>query len=241
MGVAALAAADRLLIVADEIPAMEVFAGEMKTRAGAESKIVTQADLPASFDGFDAVVVYIHRDILEPTEKAVLATLRAGRKVILLHHSISSGKRKNKEWLPAFQITLPLGKLEDGGYGYYDPTTFEMVNLAPAHPVTTRGVKYQRPTGFAVDGIGEERPLPSFTVPGSEVYLNHRHDAPRTKLLGFKWTDPRSGKLHQQDTAGWLMKVGKGTVFYFMAGHEAADFAIGPFAQILANAVAYRD
>ncbi|MDX2151969.1 MAG: ThuA domain-containing protein [Bryobacteraceae bacterium] len=236
-----LGAAQRLLIVADEIPAMETLSRELGARTKAESKIVTQSELPASLEAFDALLVYIHKDIHDATEKAILEYLRGGRKVILLHHSISSGKRKNKEWLPAFAITLPLGKLEEGGYGYYDPTTFELVNLAPGHPVTTAGVRYDGKTLFAANGAGPSREMPSFTVPGSEVYLNHIHNAPRTKLLGFKWTDPRNGKVYQQETAGWVMKVGKGTAFFFMAGHEEADFNIEPFAQILANAVTYKD
>jgi len=235
-----LAAADRVLIVADEIPAMESLARQLRSKAGADSKIVTQAELPPSLADFDAVVIYVHKDLLEPTEKAVLEYVRSGHKAILIHHSISSGKRKNKEWFPAFAITLPTEKLDEGGYGYYSPASFELVNLAPGNPVTSKGVKYEKKTEFTANGAGTPRTLPSFVVPDSEIFLNHRHGGPRTKLLGIKWTDPRSGKTYQQDTGGWMMSVGQGVVFYFMAGHRVEDFSIETYAQILANALKYK-
>jgi hypothetical protein len=220
---AVVPAAERVLIVADEIPAMEALARQFQAKAGAETKIVTQADLPPSLEPYSAVLVYIHRELFEPTEKAVLDFLKGGRKVILIHHSISSGKRKNKEWFPAFSIVLPTEKFDEGGYGYYAPATFEMVNLAPGHPVTTKKVKYERKTDF--DG---------------EIFLNHRLQGQRTSLLGIKWTDPRSGRTYQQPTGGWHMQVGKGSLFYFMAGHKVEDFSVEPYAQILANALTYR-
>jgi hypothetical protein len=235
-----LAGAERVLIVADEIPAMEALAGQFKMRIGTESRIVTQAEMPASLDPYSAVVVYVHRELFEGPEKAILEYVRGGRKAILIHHSISSGKRKNRDWFRAFAITLPTGKLEDGGYGYYAPATFEMVNLAPSHPVTTKGVRYQKKTDYAAGGVGAPKSLDAFEVPASEIFLNHQFNGERTKLLGVKWTDPRSNRNYQQDTGGWLMRVGKGSVFYFMAGHRIEDMSIDPYAQILSNALRFK-
>lgn len=237
---APLAAAERVLIVADEIPAMEALARHFQAKAGAESKIVKQAEMPVSVKPFGTIVVYVHRELFEGPEKAILEHTRAGGKLIVIHHSISSGKRKNKEWLPAFRVTLPTEKLEAGGYGYYAPATFEMVNLAPKHPVTSRGVKYEKKVKFAVGGSGPEKVYDAFTVPESEIFLNHRLEGPRTHLLGLKWTDPRSGKSYMQDTAGWHLRLGKGSVFYFMAGHRVEDFALEPYAQIIANALQFK-
>ncbi len=237
---ASLPGAGRVLIVADEIPAMEVLAKQFQSRARVESKIVTQAEMPPSLKPYQAVVVYIHRELFEGTERALLEYARGGGKLILIHHSISSGKRKNKQWLPAFRITLPTGKLEAGGYGYYAPATFEVVNLAPRHPVTTRGVKYEKKVQYATGASGPQRDCDAFTAPETEIFLNHRLEGPRTTLLGVKWTDPRSGRTYMQDTAGWHMRLGKGSVFYFMAGHRVEDFTIDPYAQILSNAVSYK-
>ena len=235
-----LAGADRVLIVADEIPAMEALARQFQSRAGAESKVITQADMPGSLDSYSTVVVYVHKELFAGPEKAFLDYARSGRKLILIHHSISSGKRKNAGWFPSFSITLPTAKFEEGGYGYYAPASFEMVNLAPGHPVTTKGVKYEKKVDFAAGGNGTPKRLNAFTVPESEIFLNHQLDGPRTKLLGIKWTDPRSGRTYQQDTGGWLMPVGKGWVFYFMAGHRIEDFSIEPFARILTNALRFK-
>ncbi len=237
---APLAAAERVLIVADEIPAMEALAKQFKALTGAESKIVKQADMPASVGEFSTIVVYVHRELFEGPEKAILTRTREGGKLIVIHHSISSGKRKNKEWLPSFRVTLPTEKLEAGGYGYYAPATFEVVNLAPKHPITTRGVKYEKKVKFALNGAGPEKECDAFTVPDSEIFLNHKLEGPRTSLLGLKWTDPRSGKSYMQDTAGWHIQLGKGSVFYFMPGHRVEDFAMQPYVQILANTLRYR-
>ncbi len=237
---APLAAAQRVLIVADEIPAMEALAAHLQAKVGADSKIVTQAEMPASVAPYGTIIVYVHRELFEGPEKAILGHTREGGKLIVIHHSISSGKRKNKEWLPSFRVTLPTEKLEVGGYGYYAPATFEVVNLAPKHPVTTRGVKYEKKVKFAVGGSGPEKECNAFTVPESEIFLNHRLEGPRTHLLGLKWTDPRSGKNYMQDTAGWHMPLGKGSAFYFMVGHRKEDFGIEPYVQILSNALAYK-
>src|SRR5690349_7864616 len=102
---------------------MQVLARQFQTRTGKTSKIVLQTEMPASLSGYKTVAVYIHKDINEGPEHAFLDYVNAGGKLMLLHHSISSGKRKNKDWLPAFQITLPTAKFDDGGYAYFDPAT----------------------------------------------------------------------------------------------------------------------
>jgi len=223
--------AEDILIVADEIPAMEVLAKQFQSRAGLTSKIVLQTDMPDSLNAFKTVLFYIHKDINEGPEHAFLDYLKGGGKLMLVHHSISSGKRKNKDWLPAFEITLPTGKFDEGGYAYFDPATFDVVNLAPGNFVTTHGVAYTKRVTY------EDKQLDAFTAPDTEIYLNHQFDGPRTPLLGLKWTDPKSGRSYTQGTVGWQKKVGKGNVYYFMVGHKAGDFDIPAYAQILTNAL----
>jgi hypothetical protein len=213
-----------VLIVADEIPAMEVLAHELQTRVNLRSDIVTQDKMPGTLDGRRAVIVYIHKDLTVPAEKAFIAYAEGGGKLVLLHHSISSGKRKNEHWFRFLRVTLPLGELEAGGYKYYDDATFSVVNVAPKHPVTTTEVKYA------------DRKRPAFTMEKTEIYLNHVLDGPRTNLLALEWTEPKSSKAFRQETVAWHRRAGKGEIYYFMPGHKPDDFKNPSFAQMIANA-----
>lgn len=223
LGVALSGAAPRatkVLMVADEFPAMETLARQLKTRAGVGAEVVAQDKIPADLKPYRAVFVYIHRDITPAAEHRFIEYARGGGRLILLHHSISSGKRKNKDWLPFLGVVLPDRPLEEGGYKYFDPADFELVNEAPSHPVMK----------------GAPAELQFWE---SEIYLNHEVTPNHTILLSIRYTDPKSGLTYQQPTGGWYMKTGKGDVFYFMAGHKATDFEDPAYAQILANAVLY--
>ena len=225
-----LLAAD-VLIVADEIPAMEVLARRLQTGAAAAATIVGQDAIPADVSRYAALIVYIHRDIGPAAEKVFLDYARRGGKLILLHHSISSGKRRNREWLPFLGVSLPPGDVSQGGYKWIEPATIQLVNLAPHHPVTTRDIRYPEKIAYR-DG----KELPGFTLTGSEVYLNHVYTTPKTPLLGLKYVDA-AGKVYMQDTAGWIQKTEKGSVVYFMPGHAVADFENPVYSRIVINAV----
>jgi type 1 glutamine amidotransferase len=215
-----LLAAD-VVMVADEIPAMETLARELKTRAGVSADIVQQDAMPAGLSHYRAVFVYIHRDITPVAEHAFIDYARAGGRLILLHHSISSGKRKNKDWLPFLGVELPERPFEEGGYKYFDPADFELLNMAQSHPV--------------MKGIAGKLPIWQ-----SEVYVNHVLKPNRTILLSIRYTEPKSGITYEQPTGGWYLKTGKGDVFYFMVGYRAWDFEQPEYAQIIANALMYR-
>lgn len=207
-----------VLIVADEVPAMQTLARELGRRAAATSEIVAQDRMPAALSPFRAVLVYIHRDLAPAAERAFIGYARSGGRLILLHHSISSGKRKNQDWLPFLRVELPDAPFEQGGYKYFDAVDFDLVNAAPSHPV--------------MQGAPER-----FSMPGTEVYLNHALSGRRTTLLGIRFTDPKSGRQYEQPSGGWHLEAGKGDVFYFMAGHKASDFEHPAYARIIANAV----
>jgi hypothetical protein len=225
-----LGAAGRILIVADEFPAMELLAAKIKAATGAESTIVAQTDIPADFASYPVLIVYIHKNIGEPAELKFIEFAKQGGNLILLHHSISSGKRQNKQWFPFLGIELPTTPFEQGGYKYYEGIRLEVVNLAAGHPVTTNKVVYDRKVQF------EGKPYPGFELDDTEVYLNHRLTTPKTELLGLKFADAKTGKLFEQRTAGWFERAGKGSVFYFMAGHSKADFENPAYSQIVINA-----
>jgi hypothetical protein len=214
------------LIVCDEVPAMKVLARQLEQRVHVSSEIISQDQLPASLSGYKAVLVYIHKDIAEGSEKAFIDYAKGGGKLVLLHHSISSGKRKNKYWLPFLGVELPTKPFEEGGYKYIDPATFEIVNLATNDPVTCRTVDYPR--------HNPDR----FELRDTEIYLNHVLTGPRTILLGLQYLEAKSGKLYSQSTTGWYRPAERGEVYYFMAGHRAEDFENAAYAQIIANAVA---
>lgn len=234
LGLLGTCAAENVLIVADEIPAMEILAGHLKSGAGAECTIVKQDAMPADLAGYGAVMVYIHKTIEEPPEKAFIEYAKGGGKLILLHHSISSGKRKNRYWFPFLGIALPEKDFSEGGYKYFNPVTVEVVNLAPKHFITTHAVKYESTISYK----GSQRP--GFVLKDTEVYLNHEYSMPRTTLLGLKYKDEKTGVTYEQDTAGWIMEAGKGKVIYFMLGHSGQEYENPAYAQILVNGVKYR-
>src|SRR4029077_14960833 len=89
-----LFAANQVLIVPDEFPAMEHVAAKLKSEENISSKLVWQTNLPPDLSPFPAVIVYIHKDLKPAAEKAFIEYTEAGGKLIVLHHSISSGKRK---------------------------------------------------------------------------------------------------------------------------------------------------
>jgi hypothetical protein len=232
--------AAEVLIVADEFPAMQVLARQLHAEEHIPSRIVAQTNMPADLAPFAAVMVYIHRQLDAAAERAFVDYTQAGGKLIALHHSISSGKRKNKLWFPFLGVDLPDGEVSQGGYKWIEPVTLDFVNLAPGHFIMTNKVKYPRTIAYRRgDGAADELLLPGFTLKDSEVYINHQLTRPRTVLMGFKYADAARGRVFMQDRAGWMLRSGRGWIIYFQAGHSAKDFEEPAYARILLNAVLY--
>jgi hypothetical protein len=231
--------AEDILVVADEFQAMQLLASHIQADTKLTSRIIGQTELPPSLSSYRAVIVYIHGDLQASSEHAFIKYAEDGGKLILLHHSISSHKRENKDWFSFLHIELPLGDLATGGYKYFAPVTFDIVNLAPDNYVTTHHVHFDKIIQYTDPAGGGERSLPGTEFRDTEVYLDHKLSGPRTLLLGLKYRDPATGVVYMQDTAGWLMDTGKGLVFYFMVGHRAEDFNNPAYSQILSNAVQY--
>jgi hypothetical protein len=233
--------AAQVLVVADEFPAMEVLGAALRAKASAEVQLVAQTNLPPQLRGYAALIVYIHGRLGAPAEQAFLEYANAGGKLVLLHHSISSGKRQNRDWFPALGVELPEGEPAQGGYKWTEPADLILVNLAPEHYVTTHQVTYPEQVPYRREAEGAaETPLPGFTLPHSEVYLNHQLTGKRTVLMGFKYIEPATGRVWMQDRAAWYKPLGKGWVFYFKAGHSAQDFRHATYAQVLANVVTFQ-
>jgi hypothetical protein len=240
MNVAAWAS-PKVLVVADEIPAMEVLAQKLKARENVSSLIVTQAAMPKTLAGFDAVIVYIHLGLNAAAEDAFIDYTKAGGKLIVLHHSISSGKRKNKHWFEFLGVALPEGAVDQGGYKWIERVTLDFANLAPGHFITTNRVEYPDRIPFAIDGVSAALGTPGFTLEDSEVYINHRFTEPRAAvLLGMRYPHAPAAKTYCQATGGWIKSAGKGWIIYLMPGHSVKDFENAAYARILANAVIWQ-
>lgn len=234
-------AAEKVLIVADEFPAMQILASKLKEGAKVESEIVKQTEMPADLRSRPAVIVYIHGKIGEPAEVAFINYAKGGGKLILLHHSISSGKRPNRFWFDFLGIKLPTGDIEAGGYKYYEDIPLDVVDLAPGHYVTTKNMVYDRKIAYKPsDGDKPEATYRGFGLEDTEVYLNHVFTTPKHVLLGLKYKNAQTGKVYMQDRASWYQKTEKGWVFYFMAGHNAKDFENVSYAQLVVNAFVWK-
>ena len=230
-----------VLIIADEFPAMRVVAAKLKREENIESKLVWQTNLPATLAPFQAVIVYIHHDLLPETEDALADYTEAGGKLVVLHHSIASGKRKNRRWFSFLGVSLPEGNLAGGGYKWIEGVRWQLVNLNPAHFIMTNQVTYPEQISYTSTNASKmASPLRGFTLENSEVYLNHVHTGPHTLLLGLKYVDEKTGLTYMQDTAGWVKPRGRGWIVYLMPGHTASDFEDPAYGRIVLNAVVWR-
>lgn len=230
-------AAERVLIVADEFPAMRLLATNLYRAEGISSDLVAQDQLPPDLTGFRAVVVYIHLRLTAPAEAALVRYALNGGRLVALHHSISSGKRTNEAWFAFLGVDLPPRPVDQDGYKWIEPATLELVNLAPRHFITTHQVPWPGMTDYTREGGTGPQRQPAFTLTNSEVYLNHCLLGPRTILLGFKYRDPATGRTWMQDRAGWFRPVGRGWLVYLQPGHSESDFAHPTFSRLVINSI----
>ena len=229
-----------VLIVADEFPAMEVVAAGLRSHEHVNSTLVSQKELPASLSSFETVVVYVHGGLAEKAEDAFIDYAKDGGKLVLLHHSISSGKRKNARWFSFLGVSLPEAELSQGGYKWIEGIKFDLVNLNPNHFIMTNRVAYPAKIPYTTTNAPPRESLPGFRLEHSEVYLNHVHTVARTLLMGLRYADEKTGATYMQDSAGWIKRAGKGWVIYLMPGHTKNDFENPTYGRIVLNAVIYK-
>lgn len=187
-----------------------------------------------------AVFMYVHGDFDSGIENFLIRYAEEGGRLIVLHHGAASGKMRCKRWMPFLGLTIrPANacthpwKVVRGNYS--------VVNLHPSHYVTTHKADYpQRVSYTPSDAPSAGQQLPAFELTDTEAFVNQVFTDGRRKtvLLGIQGTD--NGRPYTQDRAGWLIETGKGHVFYFQPGHTRADFENPSYAQILLNAVAWR-
>ena len=239
----------RVLIIQDELPQMEVLSGFLsKHGENIDIQIVDQENLPGSNSNYDAVIVYIHMSLFEDTENWVIEYTKNGGRFICLHHSISSGKAKNKNYFPFLGIRLDGtdnprdAELPGAGYAFVEPVSLTIVNLNERHFVTNHNIEWGEEIEYQPSDLSVDRQkFPTISLPESEVYLNHKFTDgnDKTILLGLKYLDTRNNELFMQDRAGWYKKAGRGEIFYFMPGHSSLDFQNSNYSQMILNAIQY--
>lgn len=245
---AALAAegAKKVLVIMDEKPAMENLAKYMKNKAGVESTIVDQKSLPADFSPFDAVIMYVHAFLAEPTELKIIDYTNKGGRYVCIHHSISSAKAKNKYYFDFLGVRLdgldqnkePTTPGEH--YAWVHPVELSAVNLRPSHYIVSHDVVWPEKVKYtSSDEPSVEAEYAAMTLKDTEAYMNHKFTDGREKtvLAGIKFLDARNNQLFMQDRAIWTKPAGKGTIVYISQGHTAAEFNNATFAQLVLNAV----
>lgn len=229
-----------VLIIQDELPQMKVLADFLREQGDAAVTIVEQTALPKDLSGYRAVIVFVHRNLAEATEKAIIDYTQEGGKLICLHHSISRVKAANKFYFDFLGIRLDQGPMDAGGYAY-KASSWSLVNLHPRHYITSFQVDWGEPVLYTPsDCPSAEGAYPSITLKSdSEVFINHKFTDGREKtvLCGLVYHDQGTNRTYMQDRGAWIKRQGRGTIVYFMPGHAASDYQDNGIARMILNAV----
>ncbi|MCL5281511.1 MAG: ThuA domain-containing protein [Planctomycetes bacterium] len=216
-----------VLIVQDELPQMKVLAGFLQEKGHLSVTIRDQASLPKDLSTYRAVLVFIHRDLQEATERAIIDYAQQGGRLICLHHSISSAKAANKFYFNFLGVRLDKGPMAAGGYAY-KASGWTLVNLNPRHYITSFQVDWGQTMVYTPsDYPSVEGAYPSIRLgDDSEVFINHKFTDGREKtvLCGIVYQDKETGRTYMQDRGAWIKRQGKGIIVYFMPGHTASDY-----------------
>lgn len=230
----------KVVIVQDEPPQMEVLAEFLRETGNLSVAIMDQQSLPEDFSEYQAVVVFIHKDLDARTEESIIDYTKNGGKLICLHHSISSKKALNRFYFNFLGIRLDKGPMETGGYKWKG-SSWSLVNLNSQHLITNSDVNWDEKVVYTPsDYPSTEGIYPSITLQqDSEVFINHKFTDGREKvvLCGIVYHDAESNKTYMQDRGAWIKRQGKGTIVYFMPGHAVSDYENKSISQMILNAI----
>jgi hypothetical protein len=202
--------------------------------------------MPSDWSGYRAVIGYIHGKLEEVTELRFIDFVKGGGRLVLLHHTISSGKARNRHFFDFLGIGLSRPEksrepsVPGGHYAWRDTIEQVIVNLTPEVYLTSHGIVWPETTAYrSSDQPSVERQCPALTLRNSEAYVNHKFTDGRSKsvFLGFKRTDDRNGETYEQDRAGWYKPQGKGWIFYLSPGHSTAEFQNPALSQLVPKAI----
>jgi len=229
-----------VLIIQDEKPQMDVLAKFLTEKGGQPVTIVDQQSLPTQLSAYKSVIIFIHGQLHEPTERVIIDYTKAGGRLICLHHSISSRKAENKFYFDFLGMQLNKDTMEDGGYAW-KASRWTLVNLNTKHYITNHNIEWnQQVTYSSSDQPAVEKSYPCIELKDdSEVFINHRFTDGREKtvLCGLIYTDKATGKTYMQDRGAWIKSHGKGTIVYLMPGHCESDYQNENIARMVLNAV----
>ncbi len=239
-----------VLIIQDEMTALHVLIEYLEEVGGRKVAVVDQSSIPEDLSPYRAVIGYIHRGLEEKTELDIIGYTAGGGKFICLHHTISSGKAANKYFFDFLGVQLDHPEYSSQpvrpgeGYGWYHDgekgINWTMVNLNPKHYITSHKIEWGKKVQYrSSDGPSVAGSFPGIVLKATEVYMNHKFIDGREKtvLCGLKFQDQRNGELFMQDRAAWMKDNEKGTIFYFMPGDRASDYADRNMTQMILNAV----
>jgi hypothetical protein len=230
----------QVLIIQDELPQMKALAGFLQAKGSLAVTIRDQASLPQDLSAYRAVLVFIHKDLREPTEKAIIDYTQKGGRLICLHHSISRAKAANKFYFDFLGVRLDQGPAATGGYAY-KASDWSLVNLNPRHYITSFQVDWGPATAYTPsDAPSVEGTYPSIHLgDDSEVFINHKFTDGREKIVlcGLVYQDKETNRTYMQDRGAWIKPQGKGIIIYFMPGHAASDYRKSCITQMILNAV----
>ena len=239
-GVSGPAQQPGVLIIQDERPQMDVLAKFLTEKGRLSVTIVDQQSLPEQVSAYKAVIVFIHRQLDEQTERAIIDYTNDGGRLVCLHHSISSRKAENKFYFDFLGMQLNKGSMEDGGYAW-KASNWTLVNLNTKHYITNHNIEWkEQATYTSSDQPAMEKSYPTIGLKDdSEVFINHRFTDGREKtvLCGLIYTDKATGKTYMQDRGAWIKRQGKGTIVYLMPGHCESDYQNENIARMVLNAV----
>lgn len=239
-GVSGPAQQPGVLIIQDERPQMDVLAKFLTEKGKLPVTIVDQQSLPKQLSVYKAVIVFIHRELHEQTERAIINYTKAGGRLICLHHSISSRKAENKFYFDFLGMQLNKGPMENGGYAW-KVSSWTLVNLNTKHYITNHNIEWKdQVTYSSSDQPAVEKSYPCIELKDdSEVFVNHRFTDGREKtvLCGLIYADKATGKTYMQDRGVWIKSRDKGTIVYLMPGHCASDYQNENIARMALNAV----
>ena len=173
-----------VLIIQDEMPQMEVLAKFLRQEDKLAVTISDQASSPDDLSPYKAVIVFIHKDLHENTEKAIIEYTKNGGRLICLHHSISSKKAQNKFYFDFLGMRLDKGPMETGGYKW-KASNWSLVNLNSQHFITNSNVKWNKKVAYTPsDQPSSEGKYPAITLRAdSEVFINHKFTDGREKTV----------------------------------------------------------
>lgn len=200
---------------------------------------LTYQDVKSDLKEYDFVIMYIHKKLTGKVEKALINYVKAGGKMIILHHGIASSKMKNPMYLEFVGIRLYHRQHKKYPWKVLNNKTYTMVNLYPGHFITTRGICYNRLLPFATDYPESPRgTFQGFDLLTTEVFINQRFvpNYGRTILYGFSIEKDTL----MQPTAGWYKQIGKGWLFYYQPGHNVSDYENPNFLQVLLNTLEWQ-